>query len=336
MSVSRFIKILLLILMFINCVSCSCKDNTKRQDMINNEIKVNSLLTKMPYYNDNIHSFYAENGKILKDENNNIIIDTCDNEIISDVFYHNNILYYTKQDNEKITMLSVNTNDYSQKNILFIIDDINGFGMGDDFIYVYNNVIYYYNYYNNILYKYQNDYLTAVLENITSATFEKDNIYYADINQRIFKTDLSCSETTEIFNNNNVKNSKDDFLINWYQYNINDYSIIRDIAVYKNKIIFRICSDPAVDKGMMMCLDNGIVTYCNSALVQTYQINSNNIIAYGSLKESKGNINFVMNLRKNKILNISPAKYFYVFNKIIYYQLKTSDENYCLKNKKLY
>jgi hypothetical protein len=316
-----FLKILNLMMIIVLCSSCKIS-NKNNITNITNEVSLNSMLTKMPVFKDENHFYYAENGKILKDITNDIEIDKCSNAIISDIYYNNNFLYYTKQDDEKIDMIVCDTKDYNNKKVLFTITNSIGFGMGDDFIYVNNDDVYYYNYLNQILYKYQNDNLDKVLENVTSVTFNDDDIYYSTTEQKIFKTDFDLKNATEIFDSNNIKENVDEFLQRWIKTSFNEYSVIKDIAIYQGKVVFRFCGDLALNKGVLMYINGTKCDYFDFASVISYQLNGNSLVGYGSIySESNENKIFITNINKSIVQNIKTYNYIYVSNGNLYYQV---------------
>lgn len=322
---NKAVNILILLMVLFICTACSFS-NRKNIDV--NENIANSILTKMPICANDKTCFIAENSKILRDTKNNIIIDECDDDIISDIYCDDDFLYYTKQNNKNIDVISVNLNDYDIKATVFTIEDCKNFGMGDDFIYATDNAIYYYNYIKHILYKYQDDTLLEILKNVTAVTFGEDNIYYADFTQTLYKADYDFSNPVKIFESTEIKNSQDEFLVNWQRTCLNQYSVIKDIAECNDKIIFRFCGDPAVDKGILMWVDVNGMNYNNFSSVQSYQISGEQIIAFGTVPDE--NISskiFSTDFIQNKILKIEPTKYMYIADGIMYYQIKSKADS---------
>lgn len=314
----RKIKLFLCVVILI-FITCSCSVNSKIRTNENVSVSMNSMLTKMPVFIDNSYFYFAENGKILKDMNSGEIIDECNESIISNIYVYDDQLYYTKQDSEKIDMVLVDTNNYTYKTVLFSIDNNSDVDFGDGFIYCDNEILYYFSGSNQKLYRYKEGVYEEILDNITAVTFD-DNIYYADNSQTIYRTDKSFIEKEEIWNVDTIKSSTDNFMIDWCNRSYSEYSVIRDLSILDGQIIFRLCSDPALDRGLLIkIIDNGF-SYCDFGSVKSYQYCNDKLIVYGAIYNKNGNKEtWITDFYSNEMLNVDTKHNIYFYDKKLYF-----------------
>lgn len=280
-------------------IECSSKEN------------LNLMLTSMPIFVNNEAVYYVDAGKTLikKEDDYLLTIDVCEeSELIQDIYVYNEDIYYAKQSEQQIDIMKFNEGD--TQNLLTIPHS--SYTFGEDFIYKIQNMFYYYNSYDNVLYLINDSGIQECINGITAVSMDEYNIYYADVNGSIYVCNKELTDSKEIWSIQRISDIKDEFLDAWCDMNINEYTNIACMSINDNTLLFTICANSQTRNGILFSiqLNNGEVSFSKEFAVDNYQLFDNNIYISGyyiSDKQINDGI-FKYNPRNGEIMNLGINK----------------------------
>lgn len=300
------------------CASCNMNSDINEVSSNSSESSMNSMLTLMPIYDDGNDIYYAEDEKHLKriTDNDKLTLDECnDQELITNVYVNDKYIYYTKQDYEKSNIIYIDKTLPDIKEVLFSVPTESFIETTDGFVYAEHDTVYYYDGFET-LYSYHDGEIQERLNNITSVIINEDDIYYADLEQALYRCDKNFANKEKIWDTDAIRNSSDKYLIDWRNRVLNEYSVIKNISIWNGKVLFTVNTDNALGSGLLVCLDGNEFVYAKSLTVSEYQQCGEKLIVYGS-KDKRGV--FWTDFIKTKSLKTPASKYVYLANRNLYY-----------------
>lgn len=252
----------------------------------NNCKRINTIMNLIPVYEDENNLYYAEEGKTLKKRDNNgvdSILDACsEDELIQDICTDNQYIYYIKQNATEVKIARVSKNDVSGAQEVYQFSHGN-YTFGEDFIYAQNDVIYYYDSADYILYIIKNDGIQTV-DDVTSAFIAEQEIYYADRTGNIYESDFHLKDVRGIWNIDAILQEKDDVIKNWIEVCMSEYTEITNLSLINDKLVFTLFAGRNVKNGLLCAVDveDGSLSFDKNCTVDNYQIRNNNMYFYGS------------------------------------------------------
>lgn len=314
----KAMKTFVMLMCVVVCTSCST--NSEVNDVSSNsaESSMNSMLTLMPMYDDGSDIYYAEDEKHLKriTDNDKITLDECnDQELITNVYVNDKYIYYTKQGYDKSNIIYIDKTSPEIKEVLFSVPTESFIETTDGFVYAENDTVYYYDGFET-LYSYHDGEVQERLNNITSVIINEDDIYYADLEQTLYRCDKNFANKEKIWDTDAIRNSSDKYLIDWRDRVLSEYSVIKNISVWNEKVMFTVNADNAIGSGLLVCLDRNEFVYAKSLTVSEYQQCGEKLVVYGS-KDNRGL--YLTDFTKTKSLKTPASKYVYLENGNLYY-----------------
>lgn len=311
-------KTFIVLICVVVCTSCGTNSVINDVSRTPAESHMNSMLTLMPMYDDGNDIYYAEDAKYLQriTDNDKIALDECDDqELITNVYVDDKYIYYTKQDYDKSNIIYIDKASPEIKEVLFSVPTEPFIDTADGFVYAEHDTVYYYDGFET-LYSYHDGEVQERLNNITSVIINEDDIYYADSEQALYRCNKDFSNKEKIWDTDAVRNSSDEYLIDWRSRVLSEYSVIKNISVWNGKVLFTVNADNALGSGLLACLDGNEFVYAKSLTVSEYQQCGKKLVVYGS-KDKRGM--YLTDFTKTKSLKTLASKYVYLENRNLYY-----------------
>ncbi len=318
-------KIIALLCFGFLLVSCSPQKQSDALQAEYDNVRDNLILTKIPICRDNEFLYYAENGKILKKKDGRgltSVIDSCaENELIQDVYVDNQCIYYAKQNDEQTLLIGVDKNNTDNIQKQYTVKH-KAYSFGEDFICTNEHGIYYYSDANNVLYLFDDNDIYSQ-ENITCAFVGKEYVYYADTAGKIHKSDLNLKNSQEIWLLDAVRESDDEFLINWCNSNLNEYSVIKNIALREDRVIFTVCSNENIKNGLFCSIksDGNDFWFEKNCAVDYYQFYGDSIYIKGLYSDGQNVTEGIFCYSSDsQIVPINSNKEMYIYDNYCYFE----------------
>lgn len=297
----KIFYIVIILLMTLN--ACKMPTNTNGNFLNNiddnNCKRINTIMNLIPVYEDENNLYYAEEAKTLKKRDNNgvdSILDACsEDELIGDICTDNQYIYYVKQNAAEVKIVRVSKNDVSDVQVVHQLSH-GEYTFGEDFIYVQNDVIYYYDSADYVIYIIKNDGIQTV-DDVTSAFIAEEGIYYADKSGNIYESDFYLKDIQEIWNIDAILQEKNEFVENWRETCMSEYTEITNLSLINDKLVFTLFADRNVKNGLLCAVDveDGSLSFDKNCTVDNYQISKDSMYFYGSYLSENGIYKYGLN-----------------------------------------